>query len=421
MTTFRDALRDDVAHDELPPGLQRMAADAGVIDAIVETDRMIASLTAAKYRLVAFAHETQTRGSGAPSHPLAEREFRAEIAAALRLSRRAAGMLIDDADVLTEHLPATLESLTDGRITPRHARILVDELATVPDDERDDIEARALEAAEQSANVFARTVRRIRESRSPEQAIERHRRAVDDRCVTLEPGADGMAWLIARLPAPEAVAADSLLDARARALRTGGDPRTLSQLRADLLAEALLGGDHSRPFGNSTPTVVTTVPISVLQGHDDAMGELVGYGPVDPATARRIAGAANMLRRAITDERDDAILALGRTRYRVTDDLRLFLAIRDGRCRFIGCTGRVTSADIDHGIAWADGGHTDATSLEHLCRGDHTLKGDTRWRIEAIHPDGTIDWLSPVGRRYRTRPERVAARGIAARAGADPP
>jgi len=413
MVTFREALAE---RDELPPALQRMAADAGVIEAIVELDKMIASLTAAKYTMVAFAHETQTRAIDAPSHPLAEREFRAEIAAALRLSRRAAGTLIDEADVLTAHLPATLQGLAEARITPGHARILVDELAMIPADERGEVERQALEAAEHSANVFTRTVRRIRESRSPEQAIERHRRAVDDRSVTLEPGADGMAWLTAHLPAPEAVAADSLLDASARALRKAGDPRTIRQLRADLLLETILGGDEARPFGNATPTVVTTVPISVLHGRDDTMGELVGYGPVDPATARRVAGAARVLRRAITDERDDAILALGRTRYRVTNDLRLFLAIRDGRCRFIGCTGRVTSADVDHGLAWIDGGCTDATSLAHLCRGDHTLKGDTRWRLETTHPDGTIDWISPVGRRYRSRPDRAAAR-----AGADPP
>lgn len=407
MVTFREAVAEAVADgDVLPEGVRRMAADAGVIDAIVETDRMIASLTAARYRLVAFAHDTQTRGNGAPSHALAEREFRAELAAALRLSRRAAGDLVEEAGVLAEHLPATLASLADGAITPRHAHVIVDELGTVPADERAEVERRVLDAAQQSVNVFTRTVRRIRESRSPEQAVERHRRAADDRSVTLDPGRDGMAWLVAHLPAPEAVAIDSRLDARARSLLRGGDPRTLTQVRADLFAEALLGGPGT--LGGATPTVVLTIPATALQGRDDAMGELVGFGPVDAATARRIAGAARVLRRAFTDPRDDALLALGRSRYRVTDDLRLFLAIRDGRCRFVGCTGRVTSADVDHGLAWAEGGRTDATSLAHLCRGDHTVKHGTRWRIEAMHPDGSIDWLSPVGRRYRTVPERAA-------------
>lgn len=392
-----------------------MAADAGVIDAIVETDRMIACLTAAKYRLVAFAHDTQTREEGVPTHALAEREFRAEIAAALRVSRGVAESLIDEADVLAGHLPATLDALADGRITPRHARILVDELAMIPTDERDAVELDALAAAEESANVFARTVRRIRESRTPEQAVERHRQAVDDRHVDLQSGADGMSWLTAKLASPEALAAFSRVDAAARRLRREGDPRTVAQLRADVFADVLLARDGSatRAFGDAKPTVVLTVPISVLQGHDDAMGDLVGHGPVDAATARRIAGAASVLRRAMTDPRDDAILSLGRTRYRATDDLRLFLAIRDGGCRFVGCTGAVTTADVDHGIEWALGGNTDAEHLAHLCRGDHTMRHGTGWRIEASHPDGSIDWVSPVGRRYRTRPHRAA--------GTDPP
>jgi len=388
MVTFREAVADARADGAaLPPELGQMAADAGVIDAIVETDRMLATLTAAKYRLVAFAHATQTRGHGAPSHALAEREFRAELAAALRLSRRAAADLIDEADVLTEHLPATLERLAAGDITPRHARVLADELGTVPAEEREGVERQALDAAAQSVNVFERAVRRIRESRSPEQAVERHRRAVDGRSVTLDPGRDGMAWLVAHLPAPEAVAVDSRLDAHARSLLKQGDPRTLTQLRADLLLESLLGGEG---LGDAKPTVVLTVPVTALQGRDDRMGELVGYGPVDAATARRLAGAASVFRRVFTDERDDAVLGLGRTRYRVTDDLRLFLAIRDGRCRFVGCTGRVTSADVDHGVAWAEGGLTDASSLAHLCRGDHTVKHGTRSRRRDIAPRAAI-------------------------------
>lgn len=421
MITFRESLADT---DELPAGLAGVAADAAVVDAIVETDRMIASLTAAKYRLVAFARETLSREAGGPTHPIAVREFRAEIATALRMSRRAAESLIEESHVLAAYLPATLEALAAGRLTPRHASILTDELAGVPDEERDELERLALAAADEPANVFARTVRRLRESRAPEQAVERHEQAVEQRHVDLQDGRDGMAWLTAYLPGPEAVTIVSRLDAAARSLHREGDPRTISQLRADALVDALLdrSGDAGTAFAGARPTVVLTVPISVVAGHDDAMGELVGYGPVDPATARRITGAAALLRRAMTDPRDDAILNLGRTRYRVTEDLRLFLAIRDGRCRFPGCNASVRATDVDHSIAWAEGGDTDAHRLTNLCRGDHTLRHDSRWRIEAVHPDGTVDWVSPAGLRHRTLPARSAGnQRTAVPVGADPP
>lgn len=382
-----------------------VTADGAVIDAIVETDRMLAMLTAAKQRLVAFAHAT---AAGPGSHALAEREFRAELATALRISERAAESLIDEADILTAHLPATHAALADGRITPRQARILVDALALLDDDVRADLERQALAAADQSATAFARTVRRLRETRDAATAIERHRAAREGRQVTCQPGDDGMAWLVAHLPAAEAIAIDSRLDDLARGLAREGDPRTIGQLRADALADVLLDRDGRalRRFGDARPTVVVTVPISVLAGAD-GMGELTGYGPIDAQTARDLAAEAPVLRRMLTDPRDDAILALGRTRYRMTDDLRLFLTVRDARCRFPWCGRRTGASDLDHSRAWAHGGATDADNLAHLCRGHHTLKHDSRWRPDATHADGTIDWVSPTGRRHRTRPARA--------------
>lgn len=402
-----------------------MEVDAGVIDAIVAADRMIASITAAKLELIEFAHLTQV---GPMSHALAEREFRAELATALRISERSAETLIDEAGILARHLPATRTALADGRITPRQARILVDELGGLDDAERDELERRMLEAADQSATSFQRAIRRLRETRDADQAVDRHRRAREARQVTCQPGRDGMAWLVAHLPAAEALAIDSRLDDLARGLaRLGesrGDDRSFGQLRADAFGDVLLDRDtlESRRFGDAKPTVVVTVPISVLAGASEKPAEIVGYGPIDDVTARELVGEASVLRRMFTDPRDDAILALGRRRYRVTDDLRLFLAVRDGRCRFAGCFRRAAACDIDHTQDWADGGHTDECNLGHLCRGHHTLKHRTRWRIEAIHPDGTIDWVSPVGRRHRSRPARaVSAARTAESVGADPP
>jgi len=398
MVSFRDPVADAAA----------LAASAGVIDAIVETDRMLAMLTAARHRLVAVAHATRVPPL---ADALAEREFRAELAAVLRISERGAARLGDEADVLTGYLPATLDALAEGRITPRQARVLVDALGLLEPGERAALEREALAAADESAAAFERTVRRLRETRDADTAVERHRRAREGRQVTCQPGTDGMAWLVAHLPAAVAVAIDSRLDDLARGLARDGDARTIGQLRADALGDVLLDRDGRalRRFGDARPTVVVTVPIDVLAG-SPGMGELHGFGPIDATMARELAAEAPVLRRILTDPRDDAMLALDRRRYRVSDDLRLFLTVRDGRCRFVGCSRRTGASDLDHSRAWADGGTTDAGNLAHLCRGHHTLKHDSRWRLEAHHPDGTIDWLSPTGRRFRTRPERARAR-----------
>jgi hypothetical protein len=421
MVTFRDEPpSDDFARLDA-----RMQADAGVIDAIVAADRMIASITAAKLELIEFAHMTQV---GPMSHALAEREFRAELATALRISERSAETLIDEAEILARYLPATRAALAEGRITPRQAHILVDELGNLDDGERAELERTMLDAADQSAAAFQRAVRRLRETRDADQAADRHRRAREGRQVTCQPGRDGMAWLIAHLPAAEALAIDSRLDDLARGLarlrNETGDDRSLAQLRADAFGDVLLDRDTlgSRRFGDAKPTVVVTVPISVLSGTSQKPAEIVGYGPIDDVTARELVGEASVLRRMFTDPRDDAILTLGRTRYRVTDDLRLFLAVRDGRCRFAGCFRRAAACDVDHTDDWAAGGHTDECNLGHLCRGHHTLKHQTRWRIEAIDPDGTVDWVSPTGRRHRSRPARaVSTAHTGDSAGADPP
>lgn len=401
---------------ELGRVLARLDAQAGLIEAIVTTDRMLSILTAAKLRMIEAAHEIQV---GTLSHALAEREFRAEIATALRVSERAAETLIDEAIVLARHLPTTREALAEGRITPHQARVMVDELGTVDDDDRVDLERRALDAADQSTTAFARTVRRLRETRKPDEAVTRHEVARDNRNVSCQPGRDGMAWLIAHLPAAEALAIDSRLDDLARGLARLApthDERTVGQLRADAFADVMLDRDGRalRRFGDAHPTVVVTVPIDVLTGATERGAELVGYGPIDAQTARDLTAEAPVLRRMLTDPRDDTLLALGRTRYRVTDDLRLFLSIRDDRCRFPFCARRTAATDVDHSRAWDDGGVTDPANLAHLCRGHHRLKHDSRWRLEATHPDGTMDWVSPSGRRHRTRPARSAG-------GTDPP
>ncbi|WP_415078409.1 hypothetical protein [Microbacterium sp.] len=144
-----------------------------------------------------------------------------------------------------------------------------------------------------------------------------------------------------------------------------------------------------------------TVPVLTLAGVSDQPALLSGYGPVDPATARRLAGHAPGWDRVMCHPHTGA--ALGVDRYRPSADLRRHLVARDDHCRFPGCARPAIRCDEDHTIDAARGGPTCEAGLCHFCRRHHTLKHATAWTVRQLG-GGVIEWISPLGRRYRERP-----------------
>jgi hypothetical protein len=110
------------------------------------------------------------------------------------------------------------------------------------------------------------------------------------------------------------------------------------------------------------------------------------------------------LRRLVTDPMTGHLLDRGRQSYRVTDELRAFLAVRDATCRHPGCTRPARGCQVDHAAAWDDGGGTDRQNIGHLCIRHHQLKTHARWRIVESRPDGSAVWRSPMGRTYEVEP-----------------
>ncbi|GAA1722756.1 hypothetical protein GCM10009809_18220 [Isoptericola hypogeus] len=151
------------------------------------------------------------------------------------------------------------------------------------------------------------------------------------------------------------------------------------------------------------PVLHVTVPITTLTGVGEGSATLDGVVPIDAETARLLAAGAPTLRRVLTDPVTGAMLTLERRTYVVPADLRAFLTQRDVTCRFPGCRIPARRCDVDHTIAWADGGTTDATNLAHLCRRHHTLKHESRWQVEQL-ADGVLAWTSPRGRTHLTTP-----------------
>jgi hypothetical protein len=149
--------------------------------------------------------------------------------------------------------------------------------------------------------------------------------------------------------------------------------------------------------------VYLTVPVLTLLGHTDQPAELDGYGPIDPDTALRLAAHAPSFRRILTHPETGAYPSYGRKSYRVPADLAGYLRVRDGGCRFPGCSRRAAGCDIDHTIDWATGEATRHENLSHLCRKHHRLKHNTGWRMTQL-PGGDIRWTSPAGREYTSTP-----------------
>ena len=140
---------------------------------------------------------------------------------------------------------------------------------------------------------------------------------------------------------------------------------------------------------------------------ESGMAELEGYGPIDAATACRLAAIAPTWQRLFTDFTTGQALGMGRTVYRPPKALRRYLHCRDGTCRFPGCTRRAIVCEPDHTIEWQDGGTTDAGNLAMLCRKLHALKSIGAWSYRQLSPSGDLEWQSPLGRNYRTEPADV--------------
>ncbi len=372
---------------------------------------------------------------------VARRTLATEIAAATRSSERAAETLVAHSRTLMAQLPETRAALEDGRIGPRHASILIDQSYSLPAESVATFEAAAVAAAEQcGAERFRQRSRVIRERLHPDSIAARRRAAVEKRGVFVDPGDDGMATLSAYLPAEQAMGAYRRITAIARTL--DDDPsrtpdvvprRTLAQRRADVLADLLLDGEVTATGtgrGVRAQVLVTVPVLSLIRacGAGSAAGagvpapgaadpgrlegahlegaHLEGYGPIDDATAARLAARAPSFTRLLTNPETGAILSVGRDRYSVPADLTTALRVRDETCRFPGCGRSAANADIDHTVDWQHGGGTRIDNLAHLCPSHHRLKHNTDWTVRHAGR-GTLQWRSPSGRRYVTEPARV--------------
>ena len=341
------------------------------------------------------------------SKELRQRSLRAELALVLRIPERTAEAMLVVSEMLTRKLPATLTTLKTGAITYRHAQIMVDQTLGMEPDDRALLEKQSLPFAKRlTAAKFERKLRALREAVNPETIADRRAKGVNDRELRYEPAPDGMAWLSAYLPAEIALGTFNRMTAIAKSLQSKTETRTLTQLRTDVFCDLLTDGEPTTGTRGLRPKVFVTVPVLTLLGQTETPGTLDGYGPIDPDTARTLAGHAPSFTRILTHPETGAILSVGRASYTVPSDLKTWLQVRDSTCRFPGCSRHASQCEIDHTDNWHYGGTTRHDNLAHLCKSHHTLKHNTPWKVTNTDGGGgTLTWTSPSGRSYTTEPE----------------
>ncbi len=415
--------------------------------ALADARRDAAAAQAREVALLAEAvqiAEAMAQDAGGPTSvaDIPIRSLAAQIGAAARMSDRTVQKHMSDAVVLVEKFPATFTAWAAGDISRGHVRVLLDAGVGIDDDAARAIyEDAALEVARRETPGRLKPAARILAARlHPIPLQERHTVAAAKREVWVRDLDDGMAELIAILPAAIAHGIRDRVDQYARrvmdARGAGGgagpgdatdgalhpdmnstdthptDTRRISEVRADVFADLLLTG-HATPetTNDAIPAgeaiiarVQVTVPVLTAVGADDTPAELIGKGPIDTATALRLAGTATGWDRVLTHPATGNVLAVDR--YRPNDHLKRTLRVRDEHCRFPGCRTPTGRSDIDHTIAREHDGPTELTNLAHLCRRHHTLKHHSAWRVRQT-PDGILHWTSPTGRTYPDHPART--------------
>ena len=349
---------------------------------------------------------------------------REEVATALRLSGNTAQSKIDVARLLTQHLPLTCEALANGDISAATASVIAKESAAaiyqgMNSEKIREVETAALAHAEfHTPAQVGNKMRSVIAKASPEEFEATVEAARELRKVQCYPEANGMATLVAFLPAHDAQTVMLALDKYARKFRSDAISETegltsrdflIDNLRADALttlASHYLDETKELVLSHRRPTTLNlTMDLPTLLGLQENPAILTGYGAIPASIARELASDAKW-RRFVIDPLSGNLLDYGRETYEPPQALVDFVLARDRVCRFPGCRQSGRTADIDHSESWETGGRTSAQNLGLLCRRHHQLKTHGGWQLTSF-PDGSCEWTSPLKRKYFVPARRI--------------
>ncbi|MGX5716139.1 HNH endonuclease [Arthrobacter sp. MAHUQ-56] len=383
------------------------------------------SLASAKQAEITVAFDLAQRREQAAAGLPADQQgagVAAQVALARRESPAKGSRLLGLARALTG-MPHTFAAFRSGRLNEWRATLVVKETICLSAGDRAAVDeglaadtgtiTGTLDGAGDKAIIAA--VRAAAYRRDPASVAKRASRAVGERCVSLRPAPDTMAYLTALLPVAQGVAAYAALARDADTVRTAGDGRSRGQVMADTLVERLTG----TPGGVSGVEIQLVMTDRTFFQADAEPARIPGYGVVPAATARELAltrktGADDagksetgvqkldlFLRRLYTTPGTGELVAMDSKARLFPPGLKRFLQIRDDTCRTPYCDAPIRHHD--HIMSWQNGGLTTAGNGQGLCEACNQIKETAGWTATpAPGPRHTVETTTPTGHTYRS-------------------
>jgi Domain of unknown function (DUF222) len=387
---------------------------AALLDRIREAGRSEAQAAARRLVAVGELFMVRLRDSGEQADCAMDTwdAVAAQVAAALKCSIGMGSSYLRYAVALRDRLPQVGKMFQAGDIDYRAFQTVVFRTDLITDPEvlaRVDtvLAARLSRYASLTRGRLAAEVDRV-VAAVDRDAVRRAKEAIRDRFVDVVTDETGIAFVTGTVLAAAGRALDLRLDELAKTV-CDADPRSREQRRADALGALTAGSDRlvcgcgSTACDAAAQVSKSNVVIHVVaeQASVDGSGKTPGVvlGAEGLITAEMVAELAKSshLQPLIPPAEEPE------PRYIPSAKLAAFVRSRDVTCRAPGCDHAAFDCDLDHTIAYRDGGRTHASNLKALCRKHHLLKTFGGWRDKQL-PDGTVIWFLRDGHTYVTMP-----------------
>ncbi|CAI9417571.1 HNH endonuclease signature motif containing protein [Nocardioides sp. T2.26MG-1] len=344
-----------------------------------------------------------------PGAPLVAEFCVADFALAVGMSTDAGRSYLGDAVEVRHRLPRLWARVVAGAVPVWRARRIAAHTRSLPAEGADHVDRHLAPLAHRlSWAQLERTVEAARATFDPIEAEHRRLLAADGRFCdvdTTQVSLDGTMAVRGELDLADALDLDHALTTGAQQLADLGCTEPLDVRRA-MAAGALARGDlmlqpettteperpRQKPARRGRELVIYThLSEGALAGVENTRSQVL----VAQVAGWCATATGPVTLRPVLDLTEH----LEVPGYTTSPRLREQVLLTHPTCVFPGCCRPSRGCDLDHAIAWADGGPTCSCNLVPLCRFHHRLKTHGGWILQRTG-HRIFTWTSPHGRTY---------------------